>query len=84
MKTSRFCLTAALILSTLAGNLQAASLPQPDQPFQTAFVVPDSGDLPLWGAAAWLGIGAALGWLLLSMSVGWMARQERSGVRVRK
>lgn len=84
MKTSRFCLAATLFLLAFGARLQATRLPQTDQPFQAAFMTPDSGDLPLWGAAAWLGIGAALGWLLLSLSVGLLVRQERNEVTVRK
>lgn len=84
MKISRFCPFAALILTFFTSSLQAARLPETEQPFQSAFVAPEAGDLPLWDMAAWLGIGAALGWLLFLLSVSLMVRQEGSRVAVRK
>lgn len=77
MKIRRFCLSAALFLFPFAARLTAARLPETDLPFQAAFTTPDAGQLPLWGTAIWLGIGAALGWLMLSACVGLMVRRER-------
>ena len=77
MKIRRFCLSTALFLFSFAAHLRAARLPENDLPFQAAFTAPEAGQLPLWGTAAWLGIGAVLGWLMLSACVGLMARRER-------